>query len=111
MLASAAVIRDVVIHLFNEQPLIADLSGVPSPSDLTLVCTNLRTMNRQRPIFVDHSESTFVFPYSQIRFVEIPGEAASRPPEPRGVAAVSDRPDEPDEIELDEELLRRVREL
>jgi hypothetical protein len=114
MLASAAVIRDVVIHLFNEQPLVADLSGVPSPSDFTLVCTNLRTMNRQRPIFVDHSESTFVFPYSQIRFIEIPGEAASRPAETRAVAAVSDRPEEPeepDEIELDEELLRRVREL
>lgn len=123
MLASAAVIRDVVIHLFNEQPLIADLSGVPSPSDLTLVCTNLRTMNRQRPIFVDHSESTFVFPYSQIRFVEIPGERASRPAQPPAMAAVSDGRDgpdgrdeprgrdEPDEIELDEELLRRVREL
>ena len=102
------MIRDAVIHLLNEQPLVADLPAMPSPGDLALICTNLRTMNRKRPIFVDHSESTFVFPYAQIRFVEMPGE----PPAAGDVVLVpAITSAEPDEIELDEDLLRRVREL
>ena len=108
MLASEAMIRDAVIHLFNEQPLVADLLETPLPGDVTLVCTNLRTMNRKRPIFVDHSESTFVFPYTQIRFVELPRGAGERADELLALAASSD---DSEEILLDEELLRRVREL
>ena len=102
------MIRDAVIHLFNEQPLVADLPELPDPRDVSLVCTNRRTMNRKRPIFVDHSESTFVFPYAQIRFVEIPTGAAARVEEPLALPPATD---ELEEIELDEELLRRVREL
>jgi hypothetical protein len=102
------VIRDAVIHLINEQPLVADLPAAPLPGDVTLVCTNVRTLNRKRPIFVDHSASTFVFPYLQIRFVEIPGES---PGGSEMVSVPATAAAEPDEIELDEELLRRVREL
>lgn len=102
------MIRDAVIHLLNEQPLLADLPALPLPGDVTLVCTNLRTMNRKQPIFVDQSASTFVLPYTQIRFVEIPGDppgGAVAALEPASEAA------EADGLELDEELLRRVREL
>lgn len=102
------MIRDAVVHLLNEQPLVADLPTMPSPGDMALICTNLRTLNRKRPVFVDHVASTFVIPYAQIRFVEIPGESnggAEVVPLPAIATA------EPDEIELDEDLLRRVREL
>ena len=102
------MIRDAVVHLLNEQPLLADLPTMPSPGDVALICTNLRTMNRKRPVFVDHLGSTFVFPYAHIRFIEIPGESADgedAAPAPAIAAG------EPEEIELDEELLRRVREL
>ncbi len=102
------MIKDAVIHLFNEQPLVADLAELPEPRDVSLVCTNLRTMNRKRPIFVDDSASTFVFPYSQIRFLEIPRGVGARVEEPLALPAVAE---EGEEIELDEELLRRVREL
>jgi len=111
MLASVNVIRDAVIHLFNEQPLVADLPSLPSPGDVTLLCTNLRTMNRSRPIFIDHSESTFIFPYSQIRFLEIPRESGTPAEGPLALPAASDQPEESEDIELDEDLLRRVREL
>jgi hypothetical protein len=102
------MIRDAVVHLLNEQPLIADLPDLPLPGDATLVCTNLRTMARKRPIFVDDSASIFVFPYAQIRFVELPRSEAARPddqPAPPSVAV------EPEDLVLDEELIRRVREL
>jgi hypothetical protein len=121
------VIRDVVLHMHNEQPLLADLFEAPSPGDVGLRCTNLRTMNGKRPVFVDDSASIFFFPYLHIRFVEIPpGAISSSDPElalavdqdraPRfsGAVAASDgqepEPALDEDLEIDEDFLRRVRE-
>jgi hypothetical protein len=114
------VIRNVVLHILNEQPMMADLFAPPSPADVTLVCTNLRLMNGKRPIFVDLVASTFVFPYAQLRFVEVPpagGAGDEPPPAPASAVAATGgpgtgaRPALDEELELDEDLLRRVREL
>jgi hypothetical protein len=67
-----AVIRNVVIHVENEQPLLADLFAMPNASDVGLVCTNVRLMDGKRPVFIDRIESTFFFPYHIIRFLELP---------------------------------------
>jgi hypothetical protein len=102
------MIRDAVLHLMNEQPLVADLPAMPSPGDVTLHCTNLRTLNRKRPVFVDDVAATFIVPYAQIRFLEIPASpsVAVETREAPALAAPA-----PEELELDEDLLRRVREL
>lgn len=71
------MIRNVVIHASNEQPLMVDLFELPSAEDAGLVCTNMRTMDGKRPIFIDQIESTFFFPYHVIRFLEIPQAAAA----------------------------------
>ena len=34
------MIRDVVLHLMSEQPLLADLDALPGPSDNLIICTN-----------------------------------------------------------------------
>lgn len=65
------MIRNVVIHVSNEQPLLADLFSVPSPADVGLVCTNIRMLDGKKPIFIDHTDSTFFFPNLHIRFLEI----------------------------------------
>ncbi|HEY3524487.1 MAG TPA: hypothetical protein VGK63_12365 [Candidatus Limnocylindrales bacterium] len=65
------MIRNVVIHLANEQPLMADLPVAPVASDISLICTNLRTLNGKRPVFADDAASLFVFPYAHIRFLEV----------------------------------------
>jgi hypothetical protein len=111
------MIRNVVIHLTNEQPLLADIEALPEPSDVAFVCTNLRTMTGTKPVFVDRSESTFVFPYSHIRFVELPIAAAAQ-----GSGAPGDRqraaapapaapPPPEEELEIDEDFLKRVRDI
>ena len=110
------MIRDVVIHVSNEQPLLADLYSIPVATDVTLVCTNLRTMNGKRPVFADHLDSVFIFPLIHIRFVEIPPGADQRAGAlPSGAEA---RPSEGEpeaapepELEIDEDFLRRVREV
>jgi hypothetical protein len=116
------VIRGVILHLNNEQPLLADLYAPPEASDLGLRCTNLRMMNGKRPVFVDDSNSIFFFPYLHIRFVEIPPAAVTRS---EGALVLdeggkderamrSNRPPAPEpevELEIDEDLMRRIREV
>lgn len=90
-----------VVHLLNDQPVVVDLAEEPKPGDVSIICTNVRTIDGRRPVFIDQSDSTFVFPYAGIRFVEIPtGKGPTREVE----AAA-----EPDELEIDEDFLRRVR--
>ncbi len=113
------MIRNAILHLNNEQPLLADLFELPGNNDVGLRCTNLRMMNGKRPVFVDEIASIFFFPYLHIRFVEIPPAAAAETglpmPVPVAVGADEELPagDEADgieEIEIDEDFLRRVRE-
>lgn len=115
-----AVIRDAVLHLTNEQPLLVDLFEAPRPGDVTLVCTNLRQLNGRRPVFVDRGDSVFVFPYAQIRFVEVPRAAlATEEAQPSGLAAAPREAQAPGEaadgetvedVDLDPAFLERIRE-
>lgn len=128
LVACRSVIRNAVLHIHNEQPLLADLPTEPAAGDVALICTNLRTMDGKRPFFVDSSASTFIFPLVHLRFVEVPAAGAVPPPReeaspgqaagtaaapaPALPAAVSTGATaEVDDLELDEDLLRRVREL
>ncbi len=113
------MIRNAVLHINNEQPLVADLFELPAASDLGLRCTNLRTLDGKRPIFADDQGSVFFFPYLAIRFVEIPPASVvgTDLPMPERVAAAvavpaMAAPDEADEeLEIDEDFLRRIREV
>lgn len=109
------MIRDVVLHITNEQPLLADLFDRPAPGDTLLVCTNVRTLSGTRPIWIDQSASLFYFPYGIIRFVEIHPGSEGAPELPAGgrtgQEAVAPEPEpEAEDLELDEDFLRRVRE-
>ena len=115
------MIHNAVIHIPNEQPLLADLPEMPTGADFSLVCTNLRTTTGTRPAFVDRSDSVFVFPYERIRFVEIPATGVELVPvgdtprsqASRGRAAPAPPPVAPpdQDLEIDEDFLRRVREI
>lgn len=123
------MIRDAVIHMNNEQPLVCDLREMPSTSDVGLVCTNLRLVDGRKPTFIDAVDSWFIIPYHIIRFVEMPlasveaGERLALPPGPirEPGADDDDELDEDDEGDGDddeallddasEELLQRIREV
>lgn len=87
------MIRNVSIHVANEQPLLADLFALPVASDAGLVCTNVRTLDGKRPVFIDDAASTFFFPYHVVRFLEIPAgalKASGLPTNPGSTAADAD---------------------
>jgi hypothetical protein len=119
------VIRNAVLHLNNEQPMLVDLFELPERSDIGLRCTNLRSMNGKRPVFVDEIASIFFFPYLHIRFIEIPpaalraanlsladagGEVDPQPDLVPVGAPVAEAVEEAD-LEIDEDFLRRIREV
>ena len=104
-----AVVRDAILHLHNEQPLLVDLFSLPTAQDACLVCTNVRTMAGKRPLFVDRSDSYFLFPLEHIRFIEVPAASAGDMGGPYGVEVVEAEEVEP-ELEIDEDLMRRIRE-
>jgi hypothetical protein len=116
------VIRNACIHLNGEQPLLADLFDLPASSDVTLSCTNLRNMNGKRPVFADDSAAVFYFPMIHIRFIEIPPKSVAGTdlaldlPVPVGVHAQlpdglgTPESDLDEDLEIDEDFLRRVRE-
>lgn len=106
------MIRNAILHLLGEQPLFMDLAAEPNPTDLVLVCTNLRTSAGKRPHFVDDGDATFLFPYAQIRFIEIPagGRALAGSAAAAGAEAPPAAPEE-EVLQLDEDFLRRVREV
>jgi hypothetical protein len=108
------MIKNAVIHLNNEQPLLADLFAMPEATDIALPCTNLRTMSGERPLFADHVGSFFLFPLAYIRFVEIastgPQEPTRRDSLESAAAETVLAPAGEEELTIDEDFLRRVRE-
>jgi hypothetical protein len=104
-----SLIRDAVLHLQNEQPLLADLFSVPTSADACVVCTNVRTLAGKRPLFVDRMDSIFLFPLEHVRFVEVPVGSAGGFMAALG-AGEGDEPQEAPELEIDEDLMRRIRE-
>ena len=113
------VIRDVVLHINNEQPLRADLFEFPEADAVLLRCTNVRTLNGTRPIFIDDLGSIIFIPMLHLRFIEVlpksqaeadlslaPGETPIPVPAP---APIAPEPEEVD-LEIDEDFLRKVRE-
>ena len=98
-----------ILHLLNDQPLSVELIEEPKPGDVALICTNLRTIDGKRPVFIDFSNSRFVIPMAAVRFVEIV-TGVEETERAAAVAAAADDADESEDLEIDEDFLRRVRE-
>ena len=96
-----------ILHLLNDQPLVAELLAEPTPGDIALICTNIRMKDGKKPQFIDYAESVFVFPMAAVRFVEIlKTDAEGQRLQP----AATEQPAESEDLEIDEDFLRRVRE-
>ncbi len=100
--------------------MLADLFEAPSSGDVGLRCTNLRTLDGKRPVFIGDVASIFFFPYLHLRFVEIPPGAISGSDPTMAVdlataaaanAAPPPPPEPEPELEIDEDFLRRIREV
>ena len=107
------MITNVFIHLANDLPILADLEEIPAGGDRSIRCTNVRTVDGKRPQFVHDRTSTFVFPLSIIRLIEIPQQSGDA--SQQTAAAATDQASPADEPlptwddEPEEDLLARIR--
>lgn len=69
------MIPGAVVHIDGELPIVVDLRTLPEPSHVTLVCTNMRTVDGKKPAFIERRDSWFVIPMAVVRFVELPASA------------------------------------
>jgi hypothetical protein len=104
------VITNVIIHLVNDLPIVADMETLPSAGDRSVTCTNLRTVDGKRPPFVHDRHSTFVFPLSGIRLIEAPKDGSDARTDFEAQEPLPELPAPQDlDEEPDEDLLARIR--
>jgi hypothetical protein len=62
---------EVIVHLFNEDPIIAEMENMPDPTHQTVVLTNPRRRDGRALHYVTEGATAFIFPWSRITFIEI----------------------------------------
>jgi len=61
----------VIIHLANEDPLLAEMESLPEPNSTCVTCTEVRRRDGKPVHYVTPEASTFIFPWSRINFIEV----------------------------------------
>jgi hypothetical protein len=62
---------EVIIHIQNEDPIVADMETMPDPSHQSVVITNPRRRDGRPVHYVTEGATAFIFPWSRINFIEI----------------------------------------
>jgi hypothetical protein len=66
----------VLIHLINEEPIVAEVERIPEPTDQVLLATSVRRRDGREITYLLPESNIVVFPWARIHCVEImPTEA------------------------------------
>lgn len=66
----------VILHLPNEDPILAEIEELPKPTDLFVTVSNIRRRDGTRLTNIDLDTEKFIYPWSRIGFIEVlPSEA------------------------------------
>jgi hypothetical protein len=104
------VVPNVIIHLLNDLPILADVDALPSGGDRSLRCTNIRTVDGKKPSFVHDQAGTFILPLSTIRLIEAPSDGlAGFEMSDETLRDIPDAPPPAPAEEPNEDLLARIR--
>ncbi len=63
--------KTVILHIFNQEPFVADIEGIPGPTDNFLAFSNPRTKDGKGVKMFEQNAQTIIFPWNQIFFVEV----------------------------------------
>ena len=61
----------VIIHITNEDPIVAEIEEMPSVSDKVLIGTNPRKRDGKDLHYIDSDVTTVLWPWDRINFLEI----------------------------------------
>lgn len=62
---------EVIIHLHNEDPILAEMEALPGPTDQSIVITNPRRRDGRSLHYITEGATVFVFPWTRINFIEV----------------------------------------
>jgi hypothetical protein len=65
------VAKLVLIHVSNEDPILAEMDDLPNPGDNFVVFTNPRRRDGRPVNYVTAGARTFIFPWTRISFIEV----------------------------------------
>ncbi len=63
----------VLIHVANEDPILADVEELPAATDQVVVCSNIRRRDGKDVHYVDAQAVTFMIPWHRIMMLEVMG--------------------------------------
>ena len=63
--------QTLLIHITNEEPILADAETLPSPSDQAVVCLHPRRRDGREVHYVLPEVQTIIIPWHRISFIEV----------------------------------------
>lgn len=63
--------HSVLIHVSNEDAILAEVEELPSPTDLVMYCMNPRRRDGKELHYVLAEVQTIIIPWHRINFIEI----------------------------------------
>ena len=60
----------VIVHIMNQDPIVAEIDEVPDSNAAFLVCTNPRARGGKPVSYIEREATRVIFPWHRISFVE-----------------------------------------
>ena len=65
----------VIIHLHNEDPIVAEMEELPDSQALSFRCVNPRRKDGKSLNYIDEACTSFIFSWNRVGFIEVmPGD-------------------------------------
>jgi len=62
---------EVIVHMLNEDPILADMEAMPDPAHNSIYITNPRRRDGRPVHYITQGATGFIFPLTRITFIEI----------------------------------------
>jgi hypothetical protein len=68
----------VILHIQNEDPLLAEMDELPKPADMFVMVSNIRKRDGSRVNNIDMEAERFMYPWTRVNFIEVLASEAER---------------------------------
>lgn len=61
----------VIVHLLNEDPMVAEMEELPDPQAVSFRCVNPRRKDGKPLTYIDEQCTNFIFSWNRVSFIEV----------------------------------------
>jgi len=61
----------LIVHLMNEDPLLAETERLPEPGDVSMALSSPRRRDGRRPHYLTQGVSEIIVPMHRVSFIEV----------------------------------------